>query len=258
MTDAYDLLMEARWEQEGVRRATERYREAAAKADPSTLPSGQKLLRAVVPPLIEKIIELQLRGGELARNAVGTKWAIPIQLLSAETLAVITTVRALTNAQVPADTSATVTGLALDIAVAVRDELDYRDWVDAQVADNKAAQEARNWDHVDLLAAFKRRYPSADRRSWRRFRRKLEHVRAEPWDRPTQVQLGSALINALVEAAPDRFEVEARRVSDGRTQNYLRLSAETQATLRDVEARAEVTRPMLMPMLIPPLDWRYE
>lgn len=258
MTDAFDLLAEARWEQEGVRRAAQRWREAAAVADPSTLPSGQKLLREVLPPLIEKITALQMRAAEMRQTAREQKWALPIQLLSAETLAVITVVRALAGAAVPAAVRATVTGLSIDIAQAVRDEVDYQQWIEAQKDVNKAAKEAKDWDHIDLVAAFKRRYPTADRKSWRRFRRKLELALTEPWDRPTAVQLGTALIHALVEAAPDRFVVAPIPLAGGRAQNYVRLSPETIAMLRDVNTRSEVARPMLMPMLIPPIPWRYE
>lgn len=256
---AFDLLMEARWEQEGVRRAARRYREAAAAADPSTLPSGQKLLREIVPPLTAKITELQLKGADmLSTPGKPPKWALPIQLVGAETLAVITMIRSLAGAEVPTDQSASVTGLSLDIAQAVHDELDYRSWIEAQAKVNKAAREAKDWDHVDLLAAFKARYPAADRQAWRSFRRRLELVKAEPWDKETSIQLGAALIHALIEAAPARFEIDTRPLAGGRTQNYLSLSAETRRMIQDVETRAEVARPMLMPMLIPPIPWSYE
>jgi len=259
MTDAYDLLAEARWEQEGVRRAAQRYREAAAASDPSELPSGQRLLREVIPPLSEKIAELQLQAADqmASRGGRAARWAIPIQLLDPGALAVITTVSAMNAGADPLGTQSSALGVTELISNSIRDELDYRQWVEAQVAANKVAKAAQDWDHVDMLAAFKRRYPNADRRTWRTFRRKLELAKTE-WDKETGVQLGGALLHALLEAAPHRFELATRTLAKGRTQNYLRLSEATMDMLRDVEARAEVARPMLMPMIMPPIPWRYD
>lgn len=260
MATAFDLMEQAKWEVEGTRRAARRYREAAATADPSTLPSGQKLLRELVPPLVEKITELQLKAADsiASRGRKPSEWAWPIQLLDASALAVITIVQGLNAARGQTDALSNITSVALGIASAVRDELEYRRWVSAQVAANKAAKEAKDWDHVDVLAAFKRRYPAADRKTWARWRKKIELAREERWDRPTSVALGAALISALVEAAPGRFEVAQRAVEGGRKQSYLRLSEETMGLMNDIEVRAEVARPQLMPMIIPPIPWQYE
>src|SRR5579859_174353 len=92
-------MEEAKWEMEGTRRAAARYREAASVADPSTLPSGQWLLKQIVPPLIEEITKLQLQGADtIARQGrTSPKWAWPIQLLPAKQLAVITVVGGLNS-----------------------------------------------------------------------------------------------------------------------------------------------------------------
>lgn len=255
MTDAYDLLAEARWEQEGIRRAAQRYREAAAAADPASLPSGQKLLREVVPALRDRIKALQIEGQRIMVGRHGqSKWAAPIQLLDADVLAVITLVSALHS--VGETGGATV--IALNIASAMRAEIDYRQWIEEQSEANKAAKEAQDWEHVDLVAAFKRRHPDADRRAWKSFSKRIGHARAAAWDRETSVQVGNALIHALVEAAPKRFEIERVTLDGGRQPNCLRLSQETMELMNDVETRAAVARPMLMPMIIPPIPWRYE
>jgi DNA-directed RNA polymerase len=257
--DAFDLLAEARWEQEGTRRAARRYREAAAAADPSSLPSGQKLLREVVPPLIAKVTELQAQGAAIIASPGGTKakWAWPIQLLDASTLAVITVIQGMNAARGQGDVVSQTSAVSKEIAAAARDELNYRTWVTEQVAANKAAKEDQDWEHRDLLKAFKSRYPQADRKTWRRWAKKLELMQAEAWDEETSVQLGATLLHALVEAAPTRFEIAATPMDKGRSKSYLRLSAETLELMKDIEARAEVARPRLMPMLIPPIPWAY-
>jgi len=255
LTDAYDLLAEARWEQEGIRRAAQRYREAAAAADPSALPSGQKLLREVVPALRDRIKELQVEGQMTMVGRHGqSRWAAPIQLLEADILAIITVISALHSV---GETGST-TVVAHSIAAAVRAEIDYRQWIEEQSVANKAAREAQDWEHVDLVAAFKRRHPEADKRAWKSFSKKIGHAKAARWDEETSVQLGNALIRALVDAAPDRFEVELATLVGGRSQKCLRLSPETMELMNDIETRAAVARPMLMPMIIPPIPWRYE
>jgi hypothetical protein len=252
---AYDLLAEARWEMEGTRRAAQRYREAAATADPSTLPSGQKLLREVVPPLIGGITGLQAQGSaSISQGRSVVPWAWTIQMLEAPALAMIAVVNGLNAARDQAGPMSAVTTVALEMAAAVRDEINYRAWVADQVAGNEAAREAQDFEHRDVLLAFRRRYPQADRKTWTRWRRKIEALERETWDKETSLQIGAALVHALVAAAPDRFEI-ATTPKDLR---YLRLSEETVAMMQDIEARAAVARPRLMPMLIEPLPWRYE
>ncbi len=254
MTEAFDLLTEARWEMEGTRRAQTRYREAAAVADPATLPSGQKLLREIVPPLTARIKALQDEGMEAARGRGNPcLWAAPIQLLEAEILAVITVTRSLHGAEMAMARSFT-TQLSDDISQAVQAEIEYRTWVSAQVVASKAAKEAKDWTHVNLAEAFKKRHPTADSRSWKRFSARLGAAR-QPWDHHVSMQVGSALIQALLDAAPGHFTLDISNRGGMRTQRRLRLSEETQRVLRDIEVRAEVARPMLLPMLIPPIPW---
>jgi DNA-directed RNA polymerase len=172
-------------------------------------------------------------------------------------LSVITVARALRGAEDEFADGAGLTVLSRDIAQAVRDEFDYRTWMAEQAKAKRDAREDGIADYVDLRRAFQARYPNADARAWRRFSGKLELARTD-WDQETQVQLGAALVQALADAAPTHFVIDTRRLEGGRTQKFLRLSAETSAVMRDVEERASISRPQLMPMLIPPLPWRYE
>jgi hypothetical protein len=254
----FDLLAEARWEMEGTRRAAERYREAAAASDPGDLPSGQRLLREVIPKLEARITEMQLEAADRIASWGGRPiWEWPIQLLSADILAVITLRCSLRAARGESANVAAVPYIAREIASSVRDELEYQTWIAAQAATNKAAKEAHT-PHRDVLAAMRARYPEVDRKVWRRWRRRVAAERSEKWDEAVSVSFGSALLKALCEAAPERFEIAAVRLDAGRKRNILRLSPETTQLMDDIEVRAEVARPMLMPMLIPPIPWRYE
>lgn len=255
-TSAYDLTRQARWEVEATRRAAARYHEAAAVVDPETLPSGKRLLRLVVPPLIKLIEVAQTEAQDELMNAGGTRsgWAWPIQLLEAEPLALITTI-ACFRAALDADRTGDrcdrgTTHLSRDLAFHIRHELEYRAWVAA----NKTPGEGQR----DVLAAFKARYPTATTRVWTRFRRRLEaEHRLEPWPTAVALQVGAKLIALALEAAPDVFVKVTRYIGQGRRQHFLELTPKAQEMVDTLEARASVARPFRYPMLIKPNDWRY-
>jgi len=180
------------------------------------------------------------------------------ELLSSEQLALVTVVRAL-DCCVRDDsgkTFSTVVTCSLGIAGGVRDEIEYRRWVSEQIAANRVAKEERNWEHRDVLAAFRARYPNANRKVWGKWRRKLALAR-EAWSKETSIHFGGALLHALLKAAPKHFEIYMIR-QGARTTANLKLSEATEATMQDIETRAAVSRPLYMPMIIPPIPWRYE
>jgi hypothetical protein len=111
--------------------------------------------------------------------------------------------------------------------------------------------------HPDLEKRLRARYPTVHRNVWSRWRQKVEALRAQPWDAKTEAHLGLHLIHCLVEAAPTRFRVENRPVK-GKPTAHLTLSDETLELITDVQTRMEVARPLRMPMICPPLPWRYE
>jgi hypothetical protein len=256
---AYDLKRQALWEMEGTRRAQRRYQEVAEVTDPSTLPSGKRLLRETVPPLKVAILAAQGEAQEAIKSSTGRAplWAWPIQLLPAGALAMITLVVSLNTIRDQEGAPAAITSVAARVSGGIRDELQYRTWVAEQEKANRLAREAGDEEHVNVLARFRARYPNVDRKVWARWRRKLEEVRTG-WDERTGLHLGACLISQLCQAAPTRFEAAIRKMSGGRTQRHLKLSPDTIEMLNDIETRAAVARPLLMPMLIKPLPWRYE
>lgn len=155
---ADETYAQVRWEQEGVNRGIARYREAAQVADPSTLPPGQALLRAVVPPLIEAIRKAQ---GEL--EATGRSrpeaWAWLIQLLPPEKLAVLTASHLL---RITEGTGGQVLTMARALGQACRLQVEMDRWVKQSLEERKVKREAdptaSTWD---ALASFRTRYPNA-------------------------------------------------------------------------------------------------
>lgn len=263
MTDENDVERQIRWETEGIRRAAEHYREATKARDPATLPSGQRLLREVIPPLIETIKAAQADAVEqLGSRGRASPWAELVLLLDAEKLAVIIVTTALRAGQYAdsdhPDPLSNMLGLSIEIAVVMRDQIEFDRWEAEQKAAKKLAKQEGDAEHEDQLALFRKRYPNATCRDWAKWRRKIDAARLEPWDKQRQVHIGSALIHWLTVAAPHRFEVAHRRLPGGKTQAYLKLSDETVEMMLDLEARAAIARPRLMPMLIPPIPWHYD
>jgi DNA-directed RNA polymerase len=245
---------------EGVRRATMRYREAAENADPMTLPPGRKLLREVCGPLIQAITAKQEEARARLDGVSGRHglWVWPIQMVTAEKLAIITLNAAL-NAGAPGRTgiSQSLASQAKQVAYRVRAEIEYERWGAGQEQANAEAKKVKNTDHVDLLKALKNTYPSVDRRVWARWRTKVKATREEPWDEGVEVALGTCLFRVLVEACPTLFAI-AERPASGGVQYYLKTTDECREYLADLTARAEVSSPSLLPMIIPPNPWRYD
>jgi hypothetical protein len=85
----------------------------------------------------------------------------------------------------------------------------------------------------------------------------VEALRAEPWEVGAEVSLGAHLIHLLVETAPTRFVIEKITVR-GKPTAHLTISEATIELISDVTTRGEIARPFLMPMVCPPIPWRYE
>lgn len=258
----HDLHHQAQWEIEGTRRAVERYRDASLEADPMTLAPGKALIRGVVGPLIAAIEAAKVEATDALASPGGAPlWAWPIQVINAPQAAVITlnvAVRCVSGGTLSKSggVAAGVTASAKNIAGAIKDQLEYERWSAKQTQANAEAARSKTLDHADLLKALRLRYPSLDRNVWRRWRAKLELAGLAEWDERAAVGLGSMLIKLLVTTAPDRFVIRERPTNGG-VQYVLGCTEAVMVVMNDVRERAEVARPMLMPMLVRPNPWRY-
>ena len=250
MTSAFDLARQARWETEGFRRAIKRYHEEAAHKDWADLSAGQALLREIVPPLSALIATAQANAiASIGAPGRQPEWAWTIQLLPADQTSVITVMTALRGAvgsfgerdTSPGD-GAALTACARSLATAIRTQIEYDKWAG---------------EYPDIEKRLKFRYPKVDRRVWSKWRVKVEATRCEPWGAHLEAALGAHLLGLMCEAAPKRFSLSTRRLTGGRTQHYIVPSQETMDLIEDTTARAEVARPLLMPMICQPIAWKY-
>ena len=261
MTDIHDLHRQAQWEMEGTRRAVARYREiefgvdGKPPADPTTLPSGKALMKGVLKPLIASITDRQVELAETHTRAGRPPIdAWPTLAICPEKAAVITLMsacRRVGGRNAGYDSHACIPIIAKSIAESIRDELHYEGWCQREQSANKAKP-----PKIDRVKALRLSYPNLDRRTWAKWVKKLDIAALGEWDEKTAITMGANLIHLLVTVAPDRFFITSRKIALG-VQYVLSATPSVHEIMQDVAERAQVARPVHMPMLIPPLPWRY-
>lgn len=258
--DAFDLSREAAWEVAAVDRAVKKYQEAARDARRADrqheLPPARRALVETVGPVSARIHGMQDTAIE-ARGSAGRPpgWHGPFLAFPADVLALVAVTSAVRS---PAMTSGRVgqpvTGFSRWIAATLRDQADHDRFVEAQRAEAKADKE----NGGELLRRFLAAHPDADRRAWSRFAAKVEGARSQAWGDDIRTDVGAALAKALVEGAPDWFELG--RVGDlpeHRNPMCILLTEKAVEKMADVDVRVEVARPLMLPMICPPNPWRY-
>lgn len=254
MTEAFDLTRQAAWEVAATERAVARYREAVATRDPAELPPGRRVLAETVGPVADV---LERRLDEVVRGGKGKPrpWQDALLLFDPDVVAFIAVATALRSSPLAQSrVGQTVLHFSKRVCAALRDQADHDRWLRET---RKAAEE--DPQARALLGRWKRLHPQADRRAWTRFAGRLEGARSARWSEPARVEVGGMLAQALAEGAPRWFEV-ARIGEDPREEwrpVCVALTDHAVERMADVEARAEVSRPLMLPMIIPPNPWRY-
>jgi hypothetical protein len=248
-----------RWEAAGVERGVRRYREMLADSTLDQTPPGMSAIRDMMPAVVEAIAKAQ----EEARDAIATAgkgrqpdWWWLCQYLEAEKLAFITIQSALASVPRESGTDKRFTTLVLLAANGVRTQMDFEDWCAREREAKKAAKRAGE-DRVDLLAVLKARVKVVDTKAWKRWAKKVQATRDEPWPEEAKIQLGTMLVELMVKHGGGWFEV-ANVPSQGKTERRLILTDLAKRAISDINQRQEVARPMRMPMIHPPKPWRRE
>lgn len=263
MTDMIDIDREAAWEVEGIRRSTERFRAAAASADPASLPSGMAILRRIAGPLtklVEAAQESELDSMAYGGSADRAHCQFAFSSLKADQIAVLTICMAINHTIGTVTNGNRATCLlsqARAMAKAVKEQIDYEQWVADQKEANKIAQEEHQEDHVDLLSRLRHRHPNVDRSKWKRWVRIVQVAKTAKWGEKSEVVVGTRMIDMLLKAAPDLFIKASISTGDGHKKYVLQRTDLCRELMDNRDAQAEVSRPDLMPMLIKPLPWRY-
>lgn len=252
LTDALDIAREAAWEVKAVNEAIKRYREAVLERDPHELPPGRRVLVTTVGPVSDVI---RARQDALARaEGRPQPWVAPFLTFDPDVLAVISVATALRAREQDGAVGQTMPAFAKAVCAALRDQSDHDRFVREQKAEARANPETGG----EQLRRFRRLFPAGDRRAWTRFASRVEGARTAAWPAVMRMQMGAELAHNLATGAPEWFEV-AQAGTGPLTHRPLCLLLTSSAVekLAEAEVRAEVARPLLLPMIIPPNPWRY-
>lgn len=253
--DPQEIERQQRREARAVTLGIQRMREQTTGLADSA--SGKVAIREVMAEFVPALRSLQ---EEAAKGiAAGGKGRQPeiwwlVHLLPAEKIAYIT-LRALMASEIRGyKMDRHVTGAALAVASAVHQEMGFERWVKEQKQANKDAKESGDEDHHDLLSELKRWAKPLDSRSWARWSTKIKRVRDEPWPTEVKVMLGEALLVLMCQHSGGWFEM-IKVTKEGKTVRVIQFSEEARQAMEDIDARAELTRPVLVPMVVKPRPW---
>jgi hypothetical protein len=245
-----EIEEQIRWEMSGVERGAKRVRDQMAEQKVGEGEVGLKLMRRVAPSLIERITAAQEEAkAGLASTKRGRppQWWWLILSLPADQLAVITLKMVLNEKPRDFTFHMPVVNIAANISRATWTQVDYERW--------KEAEGEKDPEDNEFLH-YLRRVKQVDEKSFKKFSERIQRQKLEKWDHPTGLNFGVKMVDLLTEAAPDWFSVETNRLRGGRMEAQLIMSEEAKESIADITEQSELNRPMLLPMITPPADWR--
>lgn len=240
--DLHDIERQKHWELDGVEQGVRKVRDDLNNQRVADSELGSVLQQKAVPLLIQKIKAAQkeaaagLTSGERGRPA---PWWFMVLLFKPETLAVITVKKCMSFLPRDFTFNPALTGLASDINASLRDQLDYEEW---RGADKETVD--RFFKNYDMNA-----------RNLKRLREKMDRKREDRWDRDTGIQFGVLLLNLLSEAVPEWFQIADARLRGGRFEKQFVFTEEAKEAMFRIGQQCELSRPSLLPMIVPPSDW---
>jgi DNA-directed RNA polymerase len=262
-----------RWENEGAERGVRRLREALAAPGMTTLDTagGKRALQEVMAGMVPAVQEAQRLAIESITNSAGRQsdwwWVLP--LLDAAQLAYITVNAVLTSVTVDGKRDQRkFTGAALHVARNVQTQIEFEGWkagerqkANAANKENrkavKAGADPEEMTPVkNMFEALCRNAKKVDTRAFRKWQQKLQIVADEKWSLETGVQVGAFLLELMVRNSDGWFEIVNQAIVGGKTERRLVLSQAAIEAMSDLNTRAEVARPYLMPMIVRPARWR--
>jgi DNA-directed RNA polymerase len=246
-----------RLEAESVERGVDRYRRAVAGMDPGDTSPGFLATREVMETLSPAIKEAQAQAlALLVRPTKGgpkSSWWWTLPFLKPDVLAFITIRNILTAAPGRGRSGAIgrrYASLAICLGGGVEREMEFEQWKRTERDKHKGDPR-----HVDLARIMVAKVGQVDEQIFRRWRKKLEQIERLGWKLNQKVQLGDKLLTLAVEYGRGWFRDEIY-YEGAKTIRRISLSDEAQAAIQDIHARLEVNRPVLLPMVHPPIPWK--
>ena len=261
LIETHRIEAQKRLEAEGVNRGIRAYREEVAKAALADTQPGLIIIRDAMVPLVRAITEKQEEARGIITNSGRGRpppWIWPILALSPEKTALITLRSILTSDRRDTDTGARrrpVAHVALAIANAMRIEIEFDMWREAERQKSKAAKAEGDTTHRDMWEALRRSAKVIDQRAFASWGRKIKLIREQAWPKPLAVHIGTCLIHLAVQHCGGWFAV-VNVWERGKSTGVVTLTAEAVAAIEEAHTRAELMMPALLPMVVPPAPWR--
>ena len=256
------------WEAAAIDRGKDRYRAAfntvkysrdgTVKHESSELgdvPPGQIILKEMMihaVPHFQSAIEEAKQEIASGRKGKHKEWWWLIGWLSAEEIALVTARTILTEkASGQSYQGRAATGLNLRIGQAVKEQIEFNKWK------KKSKILAAEDGGVDFAAwLIKEVGGTINRRTWARWKSKMDQIENEDWPTDTRVHIGAKLLDLMVRNGGGWFE-DRMIYKSGKTERRIFLSESAQAAITDINAQLEVNRPYMVPMRMQPNPWEH-
>jgi DNA-directed RNA polymerase len=249
-------------EEHAVARGVDRFlkvlNEDKAKGREFEGPVGQTMTRRVLQDLVPVVKDLQrkARAKVVAGQTTGerlTGWEMPVCLMSAEEMAFIT----LKTVLITEPRRCIRQGLARRIGNMCNLQVM---WGNVTKAEKARVKEGATEPGYNRIQVMKRQVKAVNPRSVKKWLKKLDDLTTEDWNNELKVKIGAPLLECLVIAAPDVFEVEhVHHTSMNRHAIHMmiRMTDEHRALLEAEYDTFGEANPWLEPTLAPPLNWKW-
>lgn len=263
-----ETLVETAWERQMNLKGFEGYENRKVKETPkgfehvsaSETKAGQKTLRKLLEQATEAIRGLQedqvkgatKRGGQHPKERKATLLTVP-----AETLAILALRLLLDRSYAPLDPSrgTSLQGLVVDVANAVENEQNFRNWVACSKEAAEAYADSKGITKIPRSFAEKLIEESQMVKSskWK-WKKAVKEASDYQWSLEEKHYCGAGIISTLLETFPDHFE-NRLILSKGKQQNFVRMTETFRKQFDDMEYHAASMQTVKKPMITKPKRW---
>lgn len=259
---------EVLWEASAIDRGRDRYnstfvtkkisRDGAVKHESAELGDvapGQIVLKEMMVqalPHFHAAIEEAKTEITSGRRGAHKDWWWLIPWLSAEEIALVTA-RVILTQKVQGESfqGRAASAVNLRIGQAIKEQIEYNKWK----ANSKViAKDQNGFDFADWLV--KKMGGTVNRRTWARWKSKMDAIQNEDWEPELRVQIGAKLLDIMIKHGGGWFE-NRMVYRKGKTERRIFLSDAAQSALLDINAQLEVNRPYQVPMRCQPNPWKH-
>lgn len=262
-----DTMKETAWEREmnvsGFNNYTD-YRDGLKSANgkpisPEKTKAGEKFIRKLLKDATQGIKDLQesIIGNRRAERSVrGTLLLVPADTMALICLKVMIDKTYATDQPargVPLTTLTTTIGKAVEI------ELEFRTWIEQsrEAAREYAEKEGLAKVPVSQAERLLKEKGVKAARSLSYWRREFEVLKEYQWTNQQKRYCGDALVHAVVDALPDRFEY-FYNTRESQNQKFIRMTDTFREEFGELDYRLARMQTVKKPMLSKPVRWQVQ